>query len=569
MANYIESLFNEIKPHITTKDKYHEDIIGYFREVHNTTFPPKLEFFLKKMYALTKAKISFKAIFKSPRGGGKSKLASAYEFGAYYMIDAEAVNCGGSEEQARIVFEYCKAYTDNDPDARAETPEKLMLSDRMTKAGPKPQPTLQSVPASPKSIRGKHPGGETKTPGILVMDEMVEMEDNIVTDALGMLRGARPPILICLSTFHKMFGKFQEFWDDDTNDFIKFDWDTFDVCEKCTYSCDTCVAEIEEKYCKVICNCYLDYEREESTLPVWSAFNYVKDNRTGELKKISGDIGQICPECGGRIDHKARFAERGWITIKEIRDAWKLYDKEKFEVDIMGWRPSGAGLVLDPNALGLCIVHGLYWDKRAYLRAGIDWGARGMSALTLVQRFGDGRCELIDAWHKESPRDQDIYDQLTYWKNRYGLDRVYADQSHPFQNDNVKFKLGMDVIEVNFNTQKMAGVGVLKNYTEKRMLLVDARFELCVRQLKNWHKDANGNIKKINDHYPDSLLCAMIAEADGSELISAFDKQGGYIEDKNSVDPEREYFDGYGYDIDNVGEDGADVDYFDESGYGY
>jgi len=31
-----------------------------------------------------------------------------------------------------------------------------------------------------------------------------------------------------------------------------------------------------------------------------------------------------------------------------------------------------------------------------------------------------------------------------------------------------------------------------------------------VRDLKNWRRDASGNIIKKNDHGPDALLCAMI-----------------------------------------------------------
>ena len=546
-APYLESLLHQLKPSVTTKDIYNNDIIKYFKDVHNTTFPPKLAYYLHKLYTKVKNRESFRVIFKSPRGGGKSKFASGFEFACYYMLDAEAVNCGGSEEQARIVFDYCKAYIENDQDAATEIPEKLMLSDRVTKGGPKPQPTLISVPASPKSIRGKHPGGETKTAGILVLDEMVEMEDHLVIDALGMLRGAKPPILVCLSTFHKMFGKFQEFWDSDDMGFIKFDWDTFDVCEKCTYPCETCIPEFVEHYCQVVCKCYMDFDRDPSTLPQWKAFYYVKDERTNELLKVEGDVGKICPECGGIVDHKARFTENGWIPIVEIRDSWKLYDKEKFEVDIMGWRPSGAGLVLDPNALAKCIVSNLKWHKGAYIRAGLDWGARGMTAIVLMQRFGDGRCETIDAWHKESPKDQDIYDQLEVYKRRYGLTRIFADQSHPFQNDRLK-RMGFDVIEVNFNTQKLGGVGVLRNYVEKRMLFIDNRFRLLIDQTKNWHKDKNGNIVKKNDHYPDALLCSMIEEASASEIISAYDTRGAAIVDSEfSDDPEKEYYEGYNY----------------------
>lgn len=548
--NYFEDLLTELKPRITTADKYRDDIVGYFKEIHDTTFPPKLEFFLIKLYHYVRNNISVKVIFKSPRGGGKSKWASAFEFFVWYALDAEAVNCGGSEEQAKIVFEYCKAYIDHDPDAREIAPEKLALAEKVTKAGLKPQPSLISVPASPKSVRGKHPGGETKTPGLLVMDEMCEMEDGIITDALGMLKGTPVPILVCLSTFHKMFGKFQEYWDSEDIGFIKFDWEAFDVCEKCTYACETCVPEFVERYCRVICKCYMDYERDPETLPKWVPFNYVKNNATGEIIKAPGDIGKVCPECGGTIDHKARFTERGWVTIKQLREDWTMYDKDKFEVDVMGWRPSGANLVIDPTSLASCIVYNLKFNRRAYVRAGVDWGARGMAAAVLVQRLEDGRCETIDAWHKEANRASDVYEILKTWRKKYGLEIIYADSSHPYQNDELRHDHGFYVVEVNFNTEKQKGVGVLRNFFEKRLLYVDHRFELMVKQLKNWRKDRNGNIKKVDDHYPDALMCAMLEEVDSTPIISAAHGDG-YITDEGDdgnpfKDSESTYFDGYG-----------------------
>ena len=164
----------------------------------------------------------------------------------------------------------------------------------------------------------------------------------------------------------------------------------------------------------------------------------------------------------------------------------------------------------------------------------------------------DGRCEVIDAWHKEQPRASDVYDCLKTWKLKYDLDVVYADKSHPFQNQELTLDHGFYVVEVNFNTEKLRGVGILRNYFEKRMLFIDDKFELLITQLKNWRKDKNGNIRKIDDHYPDALLCAMLEEADMSPLISAADA-GGYISEESNIhlDSEAEYWDGYqmkGYD---------------------
>jgi hypothetical protein len=335
--------------------------------------------------------------------------------------------------------------------------------------------------------------------------------------------------------------------------FIKFDWDAFDVCEKCTDSCDICIPEFVEKYCKVICNCYYDFERDVDTLPKWSHYHYERNVKTGAIEKKPGDIGKICPECGGRVDHKARFTVNGWFKIKDIRKSWYQYDLEGFETDVMGMRPSGRGLVLDPVSLSTCIIPNIKYNNRANLRVGLDWGARGVSFLVLVQEFGDGKNEVVAAWHKEGPRDHDIIDQLKVWRNQYGHFRVFADQSHPFQNDNLRLDHDFDVIEVNFNKDKEAGVGVLRNYFEKRLLFVDSKFELLVDQLKNWHRDKNGNIKKEHDHGCDALFCAMVEKVEMSPIVGAHDA-GGVIEEQKTesiIDQEIDYYEGYGFDMDN------------------
>ena len=57
---------------------------------------------------------------------------------------------------------------------------------------------------------------------------------------------------------------------------------------------------------------------------------------------------------------------------------------------------------------------------------------------------------------------------------------------------------------------------------EPKLVRIPERFKpTLVRDLKNWRRDANGNILKKNDHGPDSLLCAMLEGAGFSEVISA------------------------------------------------
>ena len=86
------------------------------------------------------------------------------------------------------------------------------------------RPHFKAIFASPKAIRGPHPD-------VLMVDEAVEAKDELVLAALPMVNTSPNQLLIITSTFHKIFGIFQNIWDRaDELGYYRFSWDILDVC---------------------------------------------------------------------------------------------------------------------------------------------------------------------------------------------------------------------------------------------------------------------------------------------------------------------------------------------------
>lgn len=84
---------------------------------------------------------------------------------------------------------------------------------------------FSSVTASTKQTRGKHPD-------VLISDETCETSDELVHSALPMVDSSQTPLVIMASTFHKIFGIFQETWDSaEERGYLRIQWDIFDVCK--------------------------------------------------------------------------------------------------------------------------------------------------------------------------------------------------------------------------------------------------------------------------------------------------------------------------------------------------
>jgi hypothetical protein len=85
---------------------------------------------------------------------------------------------------------------------------------------------FKAVAASSKQVRGPHPDN-------LFIDEACEAKDEIILSALPMIDTSPSPLIVMTSTFHKIFGLFQETWDKaEQLGYVRLSWDIFDVCRE-------------------------------------------------------------------------------------------------------------------------------------------------------------------------------------------------------------------------------------------------------------------------------------------------------------------------------------------------
>jgi hypothetical protein len=182
--------------------------------------------------------------------------------------------------------------------------------------------------------------------------------------------------------------------------------------------------------------------------------------------------------------------------------------KEWFEVELMGRKPSGAGYVITRSDIPKAIRAEVPFVKGAPGCFGVDWGFRGLTPVCATQMVDDMlRIFACQSFTKTGIAD--ITEALKDWEKQYGINEVYADSSHPFENDYLR-KAGFTVHEVTFVSFKEAGASAVKWFFEKLRIMIPERFKTLIDQLKKWHRDEHGKIVKKDDHYPDALLCTMV-----------------------------------------------------------
>jgi hypothetical protein len=287
-----------------------------------------------------------------------------------------------------------------------------------------------------------------------------------------------------------------------------YSWDIFDVAERCRKACKRCVPEFAEKYCR------------------------------GKAKR-----------------HRA-----GWVPIANIVEQWtgRLSD-EDFEVELMGWRPSSEGLVLDPVLVDAALSGAPRYLPGQPTAILIDWGLKGWACVLVAQEQEDRAIAVVDAEYFHMMPDTAIYAHCEELSEAYGTREIYADASHPYQNYNLALK-GFQATEVRFAEVKDLGAGWIKGLTERGLLRLPGEAEGNLRQrekkeypqigadyadkkqqkyrfpgpdfkrlhgeLKGWRRGKNGQIVKKDDHGPDALLCGAMKWAGKAPWSAEFASSG-------------------------------------------
>jgi hypothetical protein len=413
-------------------------------------------------------------IIKAPRGGGKSKLLGVAGFDLWYLKHRSVVNMGGSLVQAEVVYDYFTDCCDIHPSINSGIlggERGITMSETCALEGNK----FSCVTASPKQVRGKHPD-------VLLSDETCETSDELIDSATPMVNDSQNPLIVMASTFHKIFGRFAEIWDNaEQRGYHRIQWDIFDVA--------------------------LPFPAD-----YWET-GITKDGK--RVKDIQG-IERLKAHAGGRTGDPD-----GWVTIEAVVQAWREKPTENwFEVEYLGTRPSAAGLVLKPED----VDRSRYDDDSSSVYnyrqgttcvLGIDWGFSSMTAVAELMQHLDDVVVLIDNKNYHQDPAEEIIADVVKKVRLHGIRFIYADSAGKFENVALqnalnKEKLPCKVIEVVFSKEKEGMLGNLRAHFEQAKFKMAKRFLDAFYQLKNYrYAPGTDKVVKKDDHIPDAIQCGL------------------------------------------------------------
>lgn len=421
-----------------------------------------------------------RAIIKAPRGGGKSQIIATLGFCLWYLYDRQCIDMGGSLEQAKEVYKYFISYVEN---------EQIDIISGLPK-----DPTLQltynahkkyfkCVTASPKQVRGPHPD-------VLLGDEVCETDDEIIRSALPMVSTSEHPLVVLTSTFHKIFGIFQEIWDSAPQlGYKRYSWDIFDVVRTFDPA-------------------------------IWNDENYKREIPDfDKLRQLSKDT-----------QGKYRFGDpEGWIPIQNVIQAWREKPTlDWFLVEYMGSRPSASGLVLDPIHVDRAFVDFSKQTSYNFIKGtetigGIDWGFSSMTAMAVGMKHKDDVKAIQEIKTYSHVKSSIIIEDAVAATVKYKISMWYCDSEAKFENEDLRHALAeyvdpstgeqglqCDVVEVVFGKEKDFMVGNLRAHFEQDKMKIDVKQIIAKWQLKRYRYQENTNkpIKK-DDHIPDAIMCML------------------------------------------------------------
>ena len=429
-----------------------------------TKWPKKLRQIFAEIWT---GKSGPNVIIAAPRGGGKSRMLGSLGFSLFYFKDRSVIDMGGALSQAKIVYGYFSSIVYSDPRILATLPDEPMMEHTVGCN----KNYFRCVAASPKAVRGPHPD-------VLMADEVCETPDELVDAALPMVDTSQTPLRVLTSTFHKVFGIFQEIWDKaDELGYKRYQWDIFDVVK--TFD------------------------------PViWD---------DADLNRKIPDLQKLKEHAAGRTGD-----EEGYIPITNVINAWRSKRSlDWFLVEYLGKRPSAAGLINDPidvdNASFDIETSPQYnYVEGAEVVGGIDWGFSSMSVWVSLMRHTDDVKVQLDCRTYSQVTSDIIIDEICNDVKAHGIRYIYADSAGKFENAALqkelsKRRLQCKVIEVVFAKEKFDGMlGNYRAHFERSKIKIPKKHQIALWQHKRYRYAPNTNKpQKKDDHVPDATMCAL------------------------------------------------------------
>lgn len=425
-------------------------------------------------------KRSRRFIIKGPRGGGKSKLLGAIGFVKWYLQLRKIVDMGGSLAQAQGVYNYFAAHCYASDTIIKGMPDEPTLNKSVTEHGN----YFRAVAASPKAVRGPHPDN-------LFIDEACEVKDELILAALPMVNTSQNSMIVLTSTFHKIYGYFQETWDRAPEmGYTRFSWDMFDVMQPFDPL-------------------------------IWSMPNLLRE------------IPDLSIEQAGDKSLEARAAGRtgdpdGWVPIDNVIQAWREKTTiDWFDVEYMGSRPNAVGMVNDPADVDACLFNPKpFPDAYKYIpgldsAGGIDWGFSSMTAMVGMHKAKDD----VKVKHFQrtytAVRSSIIIEDAIECIKKYGWKAIYCDSAGKFENADLRAAIAQEfngtsirciVIEVNFGTEKTWILGNYRTHFARHLVRIPDSddFKVGIWQHKRYrYQEGSDKPLKQDDHIPDATMCVL------------------------------------------------------------
>jgi len=431
-------------------------------------FPPKIMEWFEYLFHAIKTKSNIRIVIIGPRGGGKTAGFGMAEYVLSFLYDFDFLNLAGSLNQAKVIHAYQSEFME-------KTDFKNVKSDGILQTVFVSGAWLSCVACSSTEARSKHPGGtniktgdkgghnpalmssrkeydqnvpewdyvQMPTPGKydaggkrvargggLVVDEECEADPDVVKSALPIVNSAMPSIIMRGSTFHELDGSFQDVVDHaEERGYKLFSWDIFDVMQSCPYDCKECYPEFSQ-----------------------DAYEEIIDPDTGKL--ITRNLRKAY--CGG----KAKNNPNGFIRAEEIFQVWIEcgFDKEWFEVEYMGRRPSAKETKLAPYADIIFTDENIIITPDMPAAMGIDWGMEaGHKVIIAAPKGIEGNRYLVLTESLANKSCSDICKDIEnkHLKNHKSLN-FYADAENAYNNDDLKALRQHDNTPIRFSSVQFA-----------------------------------------------------------------------------------------------------------------
>lgn len=447
----------------------------------NIRFPAKLREIFACLWLEqdAKGKRARRFIIKGPRGGGKSNLLGAIGFVKWYLQLRKIVDMGGSLAQAQGVYNYFAGHCYSWPSIVEHMPAEPTLNKSVTDRGN----YFRAVAASAKAVRGPHPDN-------LFIDEACEVKDELILAALPMVNTSRQSMVVMTSTFHKIFGLFQETWDKaEELGYARFSWDMFDVMMPFP----------------------ADIWKDPEYLEAMSDFTIEQAGENSLEHRAGGRTGD--PE--------------GWVPMENVIQAWREKSTiDWFDVEYMGSRPNAVGMVNNPEDVDACVTKGelpkeFAWREGVEAVGCIDWGFSTMTAMLGLHQAKDGIIGQHFQKTYTAVRSHKIIEQAVDNVKKFGWKVIYCDSAGKFENADLKAALIKEfngtktrciVVEVNFGTEKPQILGNYRAYFARRMLRIPGTDEYRpgVWQHKGYrYQEGSDKPEKKDDHVPDAMMCGL------------------------------------------------------------